>query len=154
MKISKNSTLYKSFNMYADFYEVRDADTYKDLCTFIRHYLIRVVCSTVLFTFAFTLCSVTLFTYAALIFNPYASMALPQVALAMTAIVSAAIVSILSLYILLKLGAVWSDYKYKRRRLKYMTQHTEDETASTWNVFCEYVRSKKEKYCPRIEFKD
>lgn len=154
MKISKNSALYKSFNMYADFYEVRGADTYTDLCTFIRHYLIRVSMSIVFGTFIAALLAATLFTYGALIFNPYASLALPETMLVITGIVSFLIGAILLLYIMLRLQSVWSDYKYKRRRLKYMTQHTEEETASTWNVFCEYVRSKKEKYCPRIEFKD
>lgn len=130
MKLSKTSMLYRS----AELYDVVGYSHPRDLCTFVRRYLFRI---TVYSLFAFTVGFIT--TCMLFFIIGYLTTGYWDDESAMFAIGSGftAIVPCVAFF----LWVVWIITKYR-----------ENKVEKEPGIIAAYLKAKKEKYCPMLEF--
>lgn len=140
MKLSKSSMLYRS----AELYSVVGSEYYgaKDLCTFVRRYLFRIAVSTILAFVAGFLASCILFFIICILTVGYWDEQTTMFVIGWALTASLLIVS--GLIGIFCMGHMVYNYLVKKRY--------DDEEEREPGIIATYLKARKEKYCPTLEF--
>jgi hypothetical protein len=144
MQISRSSMIYRSFDFHAKFWTMWGSDP-KSLCEFVQKYFFRVLGSSLIWVFLGIAITSIIFTLVAYV---QSFMGLPflqdNVFIVMGVIIFTFAFALSGAALI-----VWMAYNVKEW---FMSPSKKRNTRP--NVFVEYIKAKKDKICPIVEYVD
>ncbi|BAV81007.1 hypothetical protein [Vibrio phage RYC] len=155
MKLSRNSIIGKMNSIVGSLDIGADANQHEDMCPWfwktVWNSIVAIIILSVAFL-AFSALGVPLLKLLDILNPEYALLYSWVFGIVVVAVLFGVV---LGLALSVSFGAdKWIDYRRTKRELEINAEMQEDYVTPKWKVFTGFLKAKKEKYCPRIEWVD